>query len=273
MKIKSILNNSALIAMDHGEEKILVGKGISFGKHPGGTVDSKKIEAVFKKSDGGSELADLLQQIPEKYFEASNVIIRHAQKKLKDPLDQRIRITLADHIDAAMERYQNHQQLSFSLINDLKELYPDIYDVSEWAVDYLNAQFDINLSIDEAGFIAVHFLNAQKGEEGTKNARKIMKFVHIITNVINEKYHDYFIEQGMNYNRFLAHLKYLAIRYAGKEQLSEDITFKLHLSEKKRILIEKCLKDIEDAIRQSFGSGFSSDEENYLRLHLARLMN
>ena len=44
MKIKSILNNSALIALnDENQELVLIGKGISFQKHPGDRVDTTKI--------------------------------------------------------------------------------------------------------------------------------------------------------------------------------------------------------------------------------------
>lgn len=273
MEIKSILNNSALIARDQGEEKVLVGKGISFGKHPGDLVDERKIEKVFTQADGADDLEQLLGQIPEKYFEAASVIIRNAEKKLKDPLDKSIAITLPDHIDAVMERYRNHQQLTYALLNDLKLLYPDIYAVSEWALDYLNAAFDVNLIDDEAGFLAMHFLNATKGEKSTRNARKVMKFVHTVTDVIHEKYADAFQTSGMSYSRFLAHLKYLAIRYFEKQQLNEDISFTLKISKDKSELVKRCLRDIEEAVKESFGSSFSNDEENYLKLHLARLLN
>lgn len=45
MRIKSILNNSALVAFNEkGDEFVVIGKGIAFQKHPGDFVDETKIE-------------------------------------------------------------------------------------------------------------------------------------------------------------------------------------------------------------------------------------
>ena len=58
MIIKTILNNSALISSDSNQNDIvLIGKGISFGKHPGDEVDESKIERVFKHDDAIVEAA------------------------------------------------------------------------------------------------------------------------------------------------------------------------------------------------------------------------
>ena len=49
MKIKSILNNSALVAFNEkGDEFVVIGKGIAFQKHPGDFVDETKIEKSLR---------------------------------------------------------------------------------------------------------------------------------------------------------------------------------------------------------------------------------
>ena len=67
MKIKKILNNSALSAYDEkGNEVILIGRGISFNKHPNDEVDTSKIEKVFtKESTKMRELKEVMDTIPE----------------------------------------------------------------------------------------------------------------------------------------------------------------------------------------------------------------
>lgn len=48
MIVKSVLNNSALIAFnDKKEECVLIGKGIAFNKHAGDKVDDAKVEKIF----------------------------------------------------------------------------------------------------------------------------------------------------------------------------------------------------------------------------------
>ncbi|WP_297053460.1 CAT RNA binding domain-containing protein [uncultured Dubosiella sp.] len=84
MKIKSILNNSALIALnDENQELVLIGKGISFQKHPGDRVDTTKIEKEFIcGKETTNELMELLNEIPSRYFELTEVIVRHIRRKL-----------------------------------------------------------------------------------------------------------------------------------------------------------------------------------------------
>lgn len=48
MIVKSVLNNSALIAFnDKKEECVLIGKGIAFNKHAGDKVDDAKVEKIL----------------------------------------------------------------------------------------------------------------------------------------------------------------------------------------------------------------------------------
>lgn len=117
MKIKSILNNSALIALnDENQELVLIGKGISFQKHPGDRVDTTKIEKEFIcGKETTNELMELLNEIPSRYFELTEVIVRHIRRKLNKDIKSSIYISLFDHINSAIERAEDGIFLDFTL--------------------------------------------------------------------------------------------------------------------------------------------------------------
>ncbi|MEJ7220101.1 CAT RNA binding domain-containing protein [Staphylococcus gallinarum] len=47
MKITKILNNNVIISKINHEERIIMGKGIAFGKCNGDLIEKDKIEKVF----------------------------------------------------------------------------------------------------------------------------------------------------------------------------------------------------------------------------------
>ena len=69
--------------------------------------------------------------------------------------------------------------------------------------------FDVDLSADEAGFFALHFVNAEDG------GKTMLSDFHYRTSDpdIVEKYYDNMEFRGDNlyYQRFLTHLKYLPV--------------------------------------------------------------
>ena len=48
MRIAKILNNNVVIVLDqHGQEQVIMGRGLGFQKHPGETLDNSLIEKVL----------------------------------------------------------------------------------------------------------------------------------------------------------------------------------------------------------------------------------
>lgn len=272
MKIKNILNNSALIAVGSDEqEKILVGKGISFGKHPNDEVDESKIEKVFNSSTSKStELLELLNDIPEKYFELTATIVRYVQKKLDTELDKNIFITLTDHINSAFERYQEGIFLDYGMLNELKQLFPKEYKVSQWSLDYINAACDVDLPADECGFLAMHIINATAQNDNFSFAKKVMVIVKDITDIVLKSYDKVIDQEGLHYSRFITHLKYLAIRYFKHIENEKDSLFVLN----KDVIdcVEPCLNEIDQMMTEKHGHKLSPYEKQYLVLHLYRLI-
>lgn len=275
MKIISILNNSALLAKDEkNEEFVLIGKGISFQKHPNDIVDMSKVEKKFGNNTKiAQQFYELVNDIPEKYFDITCSIIRYANKKLDKPLNKSIYITLFDHINSAIERYQDRVHLDFAMTSEISILYEKEYHVAEWALEYLNMTLDIELPEDECGFITMHFINAANNEGDMTNTKRVMRIAKEISNIVQEHYHIEITTNTMDYSRFLTHLKYFAIRYLSGKQIEEKDDINFSFSDQALEKCTPCLHKIDAYLKQKYDSSMQEDERNYLTLHLCRLIH
>lgn len=276
MKIINILNNSALIAQNEKKEEfVLIGKGISFQKHPNDYVDISKIEKQFRyDTKTAQELHELLCDIPEKYFEITCSIVRYAKKKLHKELNQSIYISLFDHINSAIERYQDHIELAFALTCEMKILYEKEYEIAEWALEFINMTLDIELPEDECGFITIHLINALSMEGSITNTKKVLRIAKDIAKIVKSCYTGDVEMHSMDFSRFMTHLKYFAIRYLNGQQIEEEtntvcFTFSEDIVKK----CKPCLDEINKYLKESYGSAMRDDECKYITLHLCRLIH
>ncbi|AYV68705.1 hypothetical protein C2I06_18465 [Niallia circulans] len=273
MKIVSILNNNALLVEEQkGVEFIVIGKGIGFGKKNGDLVDKSKVDKIFESNNKKTnELLDLLEYVPTEFFESVTIIVRHANKKLGKELNKGIYVTLTDHIHSAIERYKEGKTLNFALVSEMHQLYPNEYKVSEWAVDYLNATYDIELPIDEVGFITVHIIAATMDNDNLSLVKKVTKIVKNITDIVVDHYGSDINKDSINYTRFLTHLKFFAIRFLSKEQFREQSDINFVINEEGLKETSLVIHKIDDFMKVSYGNELTVYEKKYLILHLLRL--
>lgn len=272
MKIIHVLNNSAVICKDESQKEVIaIGKGIAFGKKEGNEVKKSEADKIFVNDNKqSSELIDLLNRIPNEYFDISTVIIRYANKKLDSKLNSSIFLALPDHIDGMMYRYQNDIYLPFSFLAEVKIFYPKEFHVAEWAYDYICADLNIDLKRDEIGFLAIDFINASGIENGMKQLKQVMSIVKMIDDQITDNI-AVVDKQSLNYSRFLTHLRYFALRYISNKQHEADkvkINFDSNFLKEMRPLIDQ----INTTLVEKFGRKMDSTEEKYILLHLQRLI-
>jgi beta-glucoside operon transcriptional antiterminator len=275
MRVKSILNNSALIAFsEKSEECVLIGKGIAFNKRPGDPVDETKAEKVFNSRHARTEeLIELLEDVPEKVFEMTNTIIRYANRKLGKDLDSGIYVTLLDHIHSAIERTAEGIELDFGMLTEVRMLYPKEYNIACWALDYINATMDIDIPIDESGFIVIHIIANETPNMDTGSTKKILRITKDITDTIMSYYQVKMDTSSITYTRFVTHAKYLALRYIKHEQIeqNEDSIFTLNPE-----AIEKtkdAIQVLNQKLKEKYGQSLSEYEKLYLTIHICRLLN
>ena len=275
MIVEKVLNNNVVVSIDPKTKKeaILMGSGIAFNKKPGQQIDEKKIEKTFVVDDEnlGNKIKKLINQIPEGIFEITDEIITHAIVELNTVLDKQIYVSLADHIAFAVKRFRSGIIIKNELLNEVRRVHKAEFKVSLWAVDYINEKLGIELPEDEAGFIALHFVNAGYRETTMKSITST-KIIKDILNIIKYNFAIELDEDDLNYDRLLTHLKYFAKRIVNNNQNnSTDSDFIKMISTTYPEAYE-CAVKIGDYILKNNDYYVNDDEIVYLTMHIQRVI-
>ncbi|WP_129726560.1 BglG family transcription antiterminator LicT [Ectobacillus funiculus] len=274
MKIERILNNNAVISTKDKQEIIIVGRGIAFKKQVGEEVNQEQIDKVFtlENEDIMKKFKTLIADMPIEYMEISEKIIAYAKMKLGKKLNDSIYIHLTDHIYFAIERYRNNLPIKNGLLWETRQLYKEEYEIGLEALNMVCEQFGVILPEDEAGFLALHIVNAELNEEMpiVKNMTKVMQ--EILTMV---KYHFKieFNENSLPFYRFITHLKFFAQRLVkGNHYNSTTDDGLYHVIQEKYPEAHKCSQKIKKFIESSYTYELTDEEMIYLTIHIERVV-
>lgn len=275
--IKKVYNNNVILAFENSSKKevILTGCGIGFGKKPNDTIDDSKIEKKFVIQDNNfeSKVNKLASEIPEEVFAVSSAIIEYAEKNLNTTLDEYIYISLTDHIYFALKRYKENLPIKNELLYELRRIHKKEYEIGKWAIEYINKTFNVNFLIDEAGFIAMHIINANY-RESTNKSCLIMNIINQILDIIKNYYSIEFIEDEINFDRLLTHLKFFAKRLIDKtESIDTNNNGLLEIVKVQYKESYDCVKQIKSFIEENYIYKVNDDEVLYLILHINRVIS
>ncbi|MGX7198075.1 PRD domain-containing protein [Enterococcus olivae] len=205
MKILRILNNNVVVALnDEGKEIVLMGNGLGFQKKPGFNVDPLKIEKVFEMQNQFESLRveQMLSEIPEEVINISFDILEYARKKLGKELNETSFISFADHLYTAIQRTNKGIQMKNFLLWDVKHFFPKELAIARRGIDFVNKQMNVALSEDEAGFLALHIVNAEIDAEN-ESAISLTQMIEEILTVIKYTLKINFIETDIYFQRFI----------------------------------------------------------------------
>jgi beta-glucoside operon transcriptional antiterminator len=274
VKIERILNNNAVISTKDKQEIIIVGRGIAFKKQVGEEVNQEQIDKVFtlENEDIMKKFKTLIADMPIEYMEISEKIIAYAKMKLGKKLNDSIYIHLTDHIYFAIERYRNNLPIKNGLLWETRQLYKEEYEIGLEALNMVCEQFGVILPEDEAGFLALHIVNAELNEEMpiVKNMTKVMQ--EILTMV---KYHFKieFNENSLPFYRFITHLKFFAQRLVKGNNYNRTTDDGLyHVIQEKYPEAHKCSLKIKKFIESSYTYELTDEEMIYLTIHIERVV-
>lgn len=275
--IKKVYNNNVILAFENSSKKevILTGCGIGFGKKPNDTIDDSKIEKKFVIQDNNfeSKVNKLASEIPEEVFAVSSAIIEYAEKNLNTTLDEYIYISLTDHIYFALKRYKENLPIKNELLYELRRIHKKEYEIGKWAIEYINKTFNVNFLIDEAGFIAMHIINANY-RESTNKSCLIMNIINQILDIIKNYYSIEFIEDEIHFDRLLTHLKFFAKRLIDKtESIDTNNNGLLEIVKVQYKESYDCVKQIKSFIEENYTYKVNDDEVLYLILHINRVIS
>ncbi|WP_434813584.1 BglG family transcription antiterminator LicT [Bacillus halotolerans] len=274
MKIAKVINNNVIsVVNEQGNELVIMGRGLAFQKKSGDEVDEARIEKVFTldNKDVSEKFKTLLYEIPLECMEVCEDIISYAKLQLGKKLNDSIYVSLTDHINFAIQRNKKGLDIKNALLWETKRLYKDEFAIGKEALHMVKNKTGVSLPEDEAGFIALHIVNAELNEE-MPNIMNITKVMQEILSIVKYHFNIEFDEESLHYYRFVTHLKFFAQRLFNGTYLESQDDFLLETVKEKYHRAYDCTKKIKAYMEQEYEHKLTRDELLYLTIHIERVV-
>jgi beta-glucoside operon transcriptional antiterminator len=267
--IKNINNNIAHCVDSKGREVVAFGKGIGFFK-PDEEIPLNRINRTFyniKDTDFG-----LIRQIPTVVVNTAIQIIDEVSDKLNVYYPSSKAISLADHLQFAIERKDQNIYLQGPLIQDIRMLYPDEFALAEKSLKTVEEMTGVRLPRPEAGTLALHFIN-DRIQADAPSKSPTDEAIERCTETI-EQHFDLKIDRGsFNYSRFVTHLDYLIRRLSRNEQIESSNLEIYEQLEKDYPQSFACANKLASYVKEYSGIEPNKEEIMYLVIHINRLIS
>lgn len=271
MIINKVLNNNVVtIISEKGEESVVMGRGLAFQKKKGDEIDESKIEKIFvlENKSINEKLLTLVNDIPAKYLEIAEDIIKYAENKLSTKLNENIYLTLTDHISFAISRAEKNLEIKNAMLWDIKRLHKDEFDVGIHALRVIKENLNVELPEDEAASIAMHILNGELDQEMPEIVDMI-KLIEEILKMVKYHFNIDFDEDSINYYRFVTHLKFFTQRLSSGRYYEDNDNDLFDMIKLKYPKSYECTKRIEGFVKQKYNTQLTKEEMLYLIIHTA----
>lgn len=274
MEIYKILNNNVIVSKnEHDKEIIAMGKGIAFKKKVGEHIEDELIDKVYTLSDEvSSKFQELAAEIPVEHMKISDDIIKYVKLKLGKKLNDSIYLSLCNHISTAILRHEEGVDVKNVLLWDIKKFYKDEFEIGKHGLEMIKEKLNVQLNEDEAGFIALHIVNAEMDEK-LETIYEVTKVMQEILNIVKYFFHIDFDEDSVYFYRFITHLKFFAHRLITKssyqDEQSDDLLDLIKIKYKNAYAC--CLK-IKQFLKTNYAYDLSQEETLYLTIHIARVV-
>ncbi len=276
MKIHKVLNNNFVIILDEqGEEKIVGGKGIAFGKRSGDLIADEVINKTFVVPNSGDNrnIQKYVEALPIECFEIATDVVEFAKIKTAKKINESVCLAIADHIYSSIERHKQGTQIPNYMLWELKKFYIAEFEVGLYALELIENQFGIRLAEDEAGFIATHIIDSELESSDLDQVYKTATLIKDISNIVKYYFNVEFDNDSIYYYRFVTHLKFFAGR------LFNDYTFKQNEDDRLYEMIQKsyinsfaCTAKIEEYLQTNYAYTLSKEETVYLTIHIENVI-
>lgn len=276
MKLYKSINNNIISAFDDdGQEIIVIGRGIGYKAQEGAELAPESIQKVFRMSNQREtdNLKALFSSIPDAHLELTDEIFLYAKKTLQKRLNERAFISLADHLNFAVQRFMQGMSFKNALLSEVRHFYPQEFAVGKYALSLIKERLDISFPDDEAASIALHIFNAEY-DISLSSAFNATKLLDSIVGIVSEKFDCAFDENDYYCERFLLHLKLLTMRVVKREQLPQkDEAFAGFMEQVSAGYPAEhaCASGIARYILEEYGYALSQEEIASLTIHIKRV--
>jgi beta-glucoside operon transcriptional antiterminator len=272
MQIDRILNNNVVITLgENQQETVVMGKGIGFQKKPGESINPQLIEKIFSLNNPYSDhFKALLEQVPASCISATEEIIALAKTRLATKLHASVLISLVDHLHYALQRFAENITIPNALLWAIKKLYASEFAIGKESLQIIYRHTGVLLPEDEAGYIALHLVNAQLNDN-MQNTMKITRFMQDILSLVQYHFALEYNEDSLSYQRFITHLKFFAQRIFDRKFVNNDDPSLPRLVREKYVASHECAEKINKYIALHHDHALTEDELMFLTIHIEQL--
>lgn len=271
-RITKILNHNSFMGIEskNDQECLIMGKGVAFGKKVGQTVSvtgDARVYSLKELTDRG-EAKDIIKSVSPLCLELANEVLDQAEEEF-GKVDRSILFTMADHLDFAVRRIQNGEQISNPLTDDIRIMFYKEYKVAGCIRDLLKEKLGIRIDEHEIGYIALH-VHAAIVDENVSQAMEIARTVRECICMVEEETGKPIDVMSLSYNRLMNHVRYMVARAIHGEKLKMSLND--YMSVKfpgPYMTAEKICRKMEKSLKLPI----PDIEIGYLAMHLERMMD
>lgn len=271
-RITKILNHNSFMGIEskNDQECLIMGKGVAFGKKVGQTVSvtgDVRGYSLKELTDRG-EAKEIIKSVSPLCLELANEVLDQAEEEF-GKVDRSILFTMADHLDFAVRRIQNGEQISNPLTDDIRIMFYKEYKVAGCIRDLLKEKLGIRIDEHEIGYIALH-VHAAIVDENVSQAMEIARTVRECICMVEEETGKSIDVMSLSYNRLMNHVRYMVARAIHGEKLKMSLND--YMSVKfpgPYMTAEKICRKMEKSLKLPI----PDIEIGYLAMHLERMMD
>ena len=269
-RIAKTLNHNSFIGVEeeNNREYLVMGKGIAFGKKTGQRVqpgDDARIYSLTEMTERGNART-IVQGVSPLSLELASAVLDEAEKEF-GKIDRSIVFPMADHLDFAVRRIQNGEQISNPLTEDIKVLFYSEFKVAETLKTILRERLQIEIDDHEVGYVALH-IHSAIGDEKVSVAMQTARAVRECIDMLEKATGKPIDVLSLSYNRLMNHMKYMVARASTGEKLNLDMNEYMldQYPQAYKVATDIC-KNLEECI----GHKLDETETGYLAMHIQRV--
>ena len=224
-RIAKTLNHNSFIGVEEesNQEYLVMGKGIAFGKKAGQCMQpdgDARVYSLTEITERGNA-KNIVKEVSPVSLELASAVLDQAEKEF-GKIDRSIVFPMADHLDFAIRRIQNGEQISNPLTDDIRVMFYKEYKVASCIQELLWGRLQIRIDEHEIGYLALHVHSAieeEKVSQAMEVARAVRESISLVEHITG-----YTIDvMSLSYNRMMNHIRYMVARAVHGEKLKVNI--------------------------------------------------
>lgn len=271
-RINKVLNHNSIIGIREEDKKeyLVMGKGIAFGKKVSERIEIRPADTVYSLQEltERGNAKEIIKAVSPVCLELANEVLNRAEQEF-GKIDRAILFPMADHIEFALRRIQNQEQISNPLTEDIRVLFYKEYKVAQCMEQLLMDKLQVQIDEHEIGYIALHVHSAIENEK-VSQAMQVARAVRECISLVEKQTGRKIDVMSLAYNRLMNHVRYMVARSMSDEKLKVNMNdyMKIKFPEAFQVAQRICIE-----IEQSMKLALDDVEIGYLAIHIEHVMN